>query len=86
MDIKEIRKGMGLSQYDFAAILDVAQATVWNWERGLSKPRKAKVEKINQLIEDHRANRIPERQGTIKPYTPPKRAKIKLDVWPYRRK
>lgn len=86
MDIKAIRKELGLSQDDFAAILDVTQAAVWNWERGLSRPRKAKVEKINQLLEDHRANRIPKRQGTIKPYTPAKRPKMRIDVWPYRRK
>lgn len=86
MDIKAIRKELGMTQVAFAEALALSENAVVHYEKGRANPRPATIEKINQLLEDHRANRIPKRQGTIKPHIPPKRPKIKIDVWPYRRK
>lgn len=85
MDIKAIRTKLGLSQNDLAAILNVTQGAVWSWERGLTRPRKDKVAMINRLL-DPKERVVVAAKPSYRPYTPPKRSKIKIDVWPYRRK
>lgn len=86
MDIKAIRKELGMTQERFAEAIGISRNVIANYERGRYEPSPEIIKQIRRLLEDHCANRIPRRQGTIKPHTPPKRPKIKIDVWPYRKK
>ena len=50
MDIRELRKQLGLSQDKLAALLGVAPYTVRRWESGKSKPSPLALEKLEQII------------------------------------
>lgn len=83
MDIKAIRKELGMTQERFAEAIGISRNVIANYERGRYEPSPEIIKKVQRLLENHRANRIPKRQGTIKPYTPPKRPKMRR---PYQRK
>ena len=38
IDVERVRRGLGLSQVDFAAAFGVSVATVRNWEQGRRRP------------------------------------------------
>jgi len=41
LDVQAIRKGMNLSQREFAALLGISVRTLQNWEQGRRRPRGA---------------------------------------------
>ncbi len=43
------RKRLGLSAADLAKMLGVSAQTIYNWERGVTKPRPEQVEKLASL-------------------------------------
>jgi len=49
MDIKSLRKQLGLSQDKLAALLGVAPYTVRRWESGKSRPSPLALKQLNQL-------------------------------------
>lgn len=49
IEIKELRKGLGLSQTAFSKLISVEWLTVSRWERGVTKPSRLALEKIEQL-------------------------------------
>jgi DNA-binding transcriptional regulator YiaG len=49
MDIKQVRKQMGLTQKAFAALIGVAPFTVRRWESGAYQPSKLAQENIKKL-------------------------------------
>ena len=49
MNVKELRKKLGLNQDQFAVKLGVAPYTVRRWESGQSKPSPMALEKLNLL-------------------------------------
>jgi DNA-binding transcriptional regulator YiaG len=51
IDLKTVRKDLELSQEDFGHLLGVTGATVHRWEKGVYKPSKLAIEKINQLLD-----------------------------------
>jgi len=48
--LKKIRLEHNLSQADFAALADVSQPTIANWERGSHIPRREKLESLAQQL------------------------------------
>ncbi|MGB9700936.1 MAG: helix-turn-helix domain-containing protein [Thermodesulfobacteriota bacterium] len=52
--IKSLREKLGLSQRDLAILIKVTPWAIISWEKGRSKPRK---DKINKLIELAKKNR-----------------------------
>ena len=51
-DIARLRKGLGLSQADFAAALGISLSTVGQWEQGRRKPDGASA-KLLSIVERH---------------------------------
>ena len=49
-EIKNIRRGLGLSQPEFGRRLKVASITISRWERGIQKPKPALLRKLNRLV------------------------------------
>ena len=49
MDIKELRKKLGLTQGEFAHRLKVDPTIVSRWERGINRPSPACVKRLNRL-------------------------------------
>lgn len=47
MNVKELRKRLGLSQDRFAALLGVAPYTVRRWEAGKAQPSPLALEKLH---------------------------------------
>ncbi len=45
-EIKAMRKRLGLSQEDFAALIDVSTQTVCSWEIGKHKPINVHLKKL----------------------------------------
>jgi transcriptional regulator with XRE-family HTH domain len=43
------RKRLGLSAADLAKMMGVSAQTIYNWERGVTKPRSEQVEKLASL-------------------------------------
>lgn len=39
IDVKEIRKGLGLTQEKFAELVGVRQNTISRWEKGIREPK-----------------------------------------------
>lgn len=56
IEIKEIRKRLGLTQEALAHVLGVSFQTINRWERGLFKPSKLALEKIKQLEDKEKVN------------------------------
>lgn len=50
LEIKDVRKKMGVSQERFAKVLGVTSRTIQNWESGGSIPN-SKKEKIHEIID-----------------------------------
>lgn len=50
LEIKDVRKKMGISQERFAKVLGVTSRTIQNWESGGSIPN-SKKEKIHEIID-----------------------------------
>lgn len=48
--IRERRRSLGLTQQALADLLDVDQGTVSRWERGVERPRPARVARLHDLI------------------------------------
>jgi len=49
MDIKDLRKHMGITQADFAKILGVSRLTIIRWEAGYFSPSPLASEKLKQF-------------------------------------
>ncbi len=49
VDVKELRKQLGISQDKLAALLGVAPYTVRRWESGRNKPSPLALEKLNNI-------------------------------------
>lgn len=49
--IKQYRKKAELSQREFAARLGVSQASVANWERGVTAPTVANLLAMSQILD-----------------------------------
>lgn len=53
-DLRTLRSRLGLTQLELAESLGVDQATVSRWERGVDRPRPARVARIRDLLlKDH---------------------------------
>ena len=50
MNVREIRRAWGKTQFAFAEILGVSEITVRRWEIGLTKPRAKDVAKLKALV------------------------------------
>lgn len=50
MDIREIRKSLGMTQQEFADAIGVDKTVVYKYERGLTKPSKKRIEQIDHLL------------------------------------
>jgi transcriptional regulator with XRE-family HTH domain len=48
--IRQLRKGMNLTQEEFAGRLSCRREEVWRWERGKHQPQPVFEEKINRLL------------------------------------
>ena len=48
-DLRRIRKGLGLTQREFADLLRVTPLTVHRWETGQSRPQRAARERLEQI-------------------------------------
>jgi DNA-binding XRE family transcriptional regulator len=48
-EIRDIRERLGLTQHEFAQLLDVGRTTVVNWERGRTNPPELKKDMIRRL-------------------------------------
>jgi len=55
MDIKALRKQLGLSQDKLAALLGVAPYTVRRWESGKSRPSPLALKQLSQLTKTKKA-------------------------------
>ena len=48
-DVKGLRERLGLSQPDFAALLGIDPITVSRWERGVAKPSRLALGRLEAL-------------------------------------
>ena len=75
--VKTLRKRLGLSQSNLAAVLGVSSMTVYNWESGAVKPGSAGVTKIlvakslgkrevNEILAKAPAKKTPAKKATTK--------------------
>ena len=82
--VKALRKRLGLSQSNLAAVLGVSSMTVYNWESGAVKPGSAGVAKIlvakslgkrevNEILAKAPAKKTPTKKAATKK-SPRKRA------------
>lgn len=60
-DLKKRRINSGLSQIDFAKLMDVTPRTVRNWESGEIKVKKGYLEGIKNVLEESISIRGPRR-------------------------
>ena len=51
--IKQLRHVLGMSQFDFAELLNAGIASVRRWESGNTEPMPIFRDKINQLIKSY---------------------------------
>lgn len=49
-DIKAVRRITGLNQTQFGELLNVSFNTINRWERGLVRPKKENIKKVERLI------------------------------------
>lgn len=49
MDLKELREKSGLTQRNVGLLLEVDQAAISNWERGVNKPSRKYLRKLAKL-------------------------------------
>ena len=50
MDIKKLRKELGLTQSEVAVFCGVSLTAFQNWERGTSKPTEENQKKLEKLL------------------------------------
>ena len=50
MDIKEVRKGLGLTQYELATKCGVSLNTIRNWEYGVTTPNEDNMKKLKKVL------------------------------------
>ncbi len=50
--ITALREGMRLSRKDFAKQLEVSEACLCRWEKGVRHPKYEKMKKLNELAND----------------------------------
>lgn len=50
--IKSLRKLLGLTQQAFSERVKVSCGAVYKWERGLSKPGRLAIDKLEQLQQE----------------------------------
>ncbi|MGN0306213.1 MAG: helix-turn-helix transcriptional regulator [Lachnospiraceae bacterium] len=48
--LKELRKGLGLTQQELADLLNVSQNAIYNWENGKRQPRLEQLRKISEYF------------------------------------
>lgn len=53
-ETKKIRKTMGLTQTEFAKILDVTKTTVCNWETGVYEPSPEAIKKLITFCKENK--------------------------------
>jgi DNA-binding transcriptional regulator YiaG len=78
VDVRSIRKKHGLTQKEFAEILDVTPTTVSNWEQGQTNPSQERIEEIRNL--DVSADEDEEDSGTSTSGDEIKEIRSKLDL------
>lgn len=52
IDVKKIRKSLGLSREEFAAKIPVNPATVWRWEQNTPKKKRGPQRLIRDRLEE----------------------------------
>lgn len=52
MNLRKIRKALGMTQKDLSILLDVTETTIHRWETNQFKPDKENKEKIKSVIFD----------------------------------
>jgi putative transcriptional regulator len=52
LDLKWIREHLGLTQVEFAAKVGVNPITISRWERGISKPSKLALKRLQRFESD----------------------------------
>lgn len=50
MDIRKLRKKLGLTQVEFAERLGVSSMTVKRWEAGTARPSQLAIRQLNRLV------------------------------------
>jgi len=50
--ITALREGMGLSRKDFADLLEISEACLCRWEKGIRRPKYDKMKRLNELAND----------------------------------
>ena len=53
LDVKEIRKRLGLTIQQLSERIGVTTGTVWRWEKGTTKPSPLARKSINILLEEN---------------------------------
>lgn len=49
-NLKELRKGLKLTQSELAAKMDVTRRSIIRWENGQTKPSMKKVERLAEVL------------------------------------
>lgn len=50
--IRNLRLALGLTAADFAAKLDVSEACIWKWEKGIGHPTWEKMQRLNAILKE----------------------------------
>jgi transcriptional regulator with XRE-family HTH domain len=53
IDIRKVRRKLGMTQADFASKLDVSQSAISNWESGRDKPDINNLYRLVEITGDH---------------------------------
>jgi len=61
--IRDVRKRAGLSQTEFANILGTRQATISDWERGMSEPSPMALKLLEMYIRTFKSVSIPKNKS-----------------------
>ena len=64
VEIRVLRKQLGLTQEEFAHTIGVTFATVNRWENGKSKPSRLAIRILDTLTDDPKASRSSPRPRT----------------------
>ena len=64
------REKLGISAADYAELVGVAPLTIYNWEKGKSRPRAAQLERLAEVRQLSRTDAL-EQLGIINPSEPP---------------
>ena len=55
-EIIAFRKKYNLSREDLASKLGVGVATIWRWEKGITKPHKILCEKLQRIMKGYKSS------------------------------